>query len=419
MLLTYIHDVWLGRLSPSKVYRDLRLPRRRFEPAVMLSKALASGNLKGFLQHLAPRVPQYQALVGALAEYRMIAANGGWIRLGRHPTPAQVATRLAVEDAAFAQLNRPSAPALVGAMRRFQARHGLKPDGIFGPQTKQALNVPVQVRIDEIKANLERWRWLPRHLPERYVVVNVAAQRAAVIEQGRTISASKVVLGRNLTGDRTPILVTKARAIIANPVWTIPDDIAIASFLPRLRNDPSYLTSRHMVVVGGPRYTQIDWAKFKGRHSSYQIIQLPGPGNALGNLMFDMPNHFDVYLHGTSTPALFALADRARSHGCVRVEKIFKFAVLALEGSVRDPAQTLRGLLATGKTQRLVLLNGLPIYLLYWTAQVKAGGLVAFWPDRYDRDPRLLEMLTSQGQSVLGPMSPTGMAPGLGGTATR
>ncbi len=416
-LISYIHDVRLGRLSPSKVYRDIRLPHRYFPPAMELSKALASGNLKGFLRRLSPRTFQYHALVRALAGYRRIAADGGWRALGRHPTNAQTAARLAVEDPAFAQFSHPSASLLAEALRRFQARHGLEPDGVLGPQTKQALNVPVQVRIGEIKANLERWRWLPRRLPQRYVVVNVAAQRAAMIEHGRTTLESKVVIGRNLAGDTTPILVTEAHAIVANPVWTIPGDIASAVLLPRLKQDPSYLKSRHMELVGVPAHTQIDWAKFQNGQLPYQVIQLPGPGNALGNLMFDMPNHFDVYLHGTSSPALFDLANRARSHGCVRVQKISQFADLALEGSVMDPAQTLRGLLATGKTHRLVLAHALPIYLLYWTAEVEAGGLVAFWPDRYDRDPPLLDMLTPRSRSVWGPTAPSSLAPGRVGTA--
>ena len=416
-LLTYIHDVRLGRLSPSKVYRDLKLPRRHFEPTIALTKALAEGDLKGFLQRLSPREAQYQALVRALARYRRIAANGGWRTLGEHPLRAQLAARLALEDPALARLGHPSATALAESLRRFQARHGLKPDAVLGPQTEQALNVPVQERIDEIKANLERWRWLPRHLPDRYILVNVPAQSAALIEHGRTKLMSKVVIGRNQAGDTTPILLTDADAIVANPAWTVPGDIAIAGLLPHLRRDPNYLRSRHMVLLGAPPNMRIDWAKFSGKHLPYQIIQLPGPGNALGNIMFDMPNHFDVYLHGTSDPALFDLANRARSHGCVRVQRILAFADLALEGAVNDPARTLGAALATGKTQRLMLTHALPIYLLYWTAQVEGGHTVAFWPDRYNRDPPLLAMLASPLKSAMVRNAPSSPAPGRQQTA--
>ena len=418
-LLAYIHDLRLGRLVPSKVYRDLELPPRHFEPAAALTKALAAGDLNGFLKHLSPREAQYQALVRALARYRRIAANGGWPALGEDPLHAQLAVRLALEDPALARLRHPSAAALAEALRRFQARHGLKPDGVFGPQTVQALNVPVEKRIGEIEANLERWRWLPRHLPDRYILVNVPAQRAALLENGRIKLMSKVVIGRDRAGDTTPILLTNADAIIANPVWTIPDDIAIAGLLPHLRRDPNYLRSRHMVLVGAPPNMPIDWAEFRGKQLPYQIIQLPGPGNALGNIMFDMPNRFDVYLHGTSDAALFDLANRARSHGCVRVQKIFEFAYLALEGTANNQAQTLRAALASGKTQRLTLSHALPLYLLYWTAQVEAGGAVAFWPDRYDRDRPLLAMLAPGRKLASVPNEPSSPGPGRREAAMR
>jgi murein L,D-transpeptidase YcbB/YkuD len=417
LLLAYVHDVRQGRLSPPAVYRDLRLPRRHFQPALALIKALARSDLKGFLRRLPPRAAQYQALVRALAHYRKIAAAGGWITLGEHPSHAQLAARLALEDPTLARLSHPSGSALAEALRRFQARHGLKPDAVLGVQTKQALNVPVQERISEIKANLERWRWLPRHFPDRYILVNVPSQRAALIEHGRTKLLSKVVIGRNQKGDTTPILLTDSDAIVANPVWTIPNDIATSGILPYLRRDPNYLKSRHMVLAGAPPHTRVDWAKIRAMHLPYQIIQLPGPGNALGNIMFDMPNHFDVYLHGTSDPVLFDLANRARSHGCVRVQKISELADLALEGSVSDPAQALRLALATGKTQRLLLAHPLPIYLLYWTAQVEADGMVAFWPDRYDRDPALLALLEPPSRLVIGPKAPPTWF--LGGPRTR
>ncbi|MDE2463063.1 MAG: L,D-transpeptidase family protein [Alphaproteobacteria bacterium] len=418
-LLAYMHDVRLGRLQPSQVYQDIRLPSRQFDPAAALARALATKDLKNFLKGLPPPAPQYRELVDALARYRRIEAKGGWQRLGPHPSRAQLAARLGFEDAAFAVLHHPSAGAVASALRRFQARHGLKPDGVFGPRTRQALNVTARQRIGEIKANLERWRWLPRHFPERYIVANVPAQRVALIVDGRTELQSKVVIGLKLADDTTPILLTKADAVIANPPWDIPDDIAIQGLLPHLRRDPNYLRARHMVLVGAPPHTRIDWANFTGSRLPYQIRQLPGPHNVLGNIMLNMPNHFDVYLHGTSDPRLFGLSDRARSHGCVRVQKIGKLAELALEGSVTDPAQALRAAIATGQTQRLALLRPLAVYLLYWTAQVEHDGEVAFWPDRYDRDPPLLAKLEPPATAVALHLLPGAKGARMGGGTRR
>lgn len=395
-LLHYANDVRVGRTDPKAVYSDAVLPAQSFDAAAVLKAALENGRLEAFLADLPPRNPQYRALASALARYRAIAAKGGWPRLPRDPAPQKLAKRLALEDARLAKDAHPSAADIKSALKRFQVRHGLPETGNMNSETLKALDVPVSSRIAEITANMERWRWLPREMGDRYILVDVPNQSVEFVDDGKAILHSRAIIGQD-GANRTPILLTLANAIIVNPPWDIPDDIAAKAILPHLRKDPTYLTKRNMVLVDAPdddpAGTQINWQEVKGNKLPYQIREQPGPHNVLGSMMLDMPNAFDVYLHGTSNEAMFALKDRERSHGCVRVEKIEKLGELALAGSVDNPKDALKQDIAAGETQRVALSRPILVYMLYWTAYVDNDGAVEFRPDRYDRDQPLIARL--------------------------
>lgn len=395
-LLAYAHDVRLGRLAPDAVFHDVKLPARHFDAVAALTAALDDHHFDAFMDSLPPPEAQYQRLVKALAHYRSVEARGGWKHLSaRTATRARLARRLADEDPALAKLAHPSDDEVKYALRRFQARHGLKPDGKVGQATLDALNVPVGARVKTIIADLERWRWMPREIPSTYIRVNVPDQSVAFIRNGKVILTSKAVIGRR--DNTTPILITHVKAVIANPYWDIPDDISAKALVPRLRRNARYLKTRDMVLVNGPPGdpygTKVDWRKVTGDVLPYQIRELPGPKNALGKVMLDMPNVFYVYLHDTPAKNLFTLSDRERSHGCVRVEKIDQLAALVLAGSDADPKAALKTAFASGKTQRLALAKPLPVFMDYWTATAHANGTVDFRPDLYRRDKILVARL--------------------------
>lgn len=398
-LLRYAHDVRTGRVVPKTVYDDAQMPAQNFDAAAELESALENERLDKFLAALPPQHPQYRALVGALARYQAIAAKGGWPQLSAQTAPQKLAKRLALEDAKLAKTAHPTAADIKAALERFQARHGLPEDGALDGETLKALNVPVSSRITQIAANMERWRWLPRQVEERYIQVDVPEQSVDFIDNGKSRLHSRAIIGRD-GENRTPILRTTANAIVVNPPWDIPDDIAAKAILPHLRKDPNYLATRNMVLVDAPQDdptgTQINWKDVKGDHLPYQIREQPGPHNVLGALMLDMPNDFDVYLHGTSNAATFNLKDRERSHGCVRVEKVVDLAALALQDSISDPQDTLAQNISSGQTQRVPLDQPIPVYMVYWTAHIGKDGAVEFRPDRYDRDPPLVARLTKR-----------------------
>jgi murein L,D-transpeptidase YcbB/YkuD len=403
-LLHYASDLRTGRVKPRDVYRDVNLPPPDFDPTAALSVALKQDSLASFLTDLAPVHPGYSYLVQALAHYRAIVAKGGWPVVpgskgfaldGSDKRLAILASRLAFEDPVLAADPAPSADAIHDALLRFERRNGLPQDDNVGPDVLKVLNVPATYRVQQIIANMERWRWMPRFLESRYVEVDVPDQSVSYIDSGSALLYSRVVIGKPSTP--TPILRTTVEAVIANPFWRIPDDIAARKLLPKLRDKPDYLRTRNMVLAGGPANdphgTKINWRHVRVTNLRYQIEQSPGPDNALGTILFEMPNDFDVYLHDTPEKNLLSLDMREKSNGCVRVEKIAGLASLVLSGGKDDADSDLADAVASGKTQRIPLENTLAVYMLYWTVIAESDGTVHFRPDRYDRDRRLIAKL--------------------------
>jgi L,D-transpeptidase YcbB len=418
-VLRYARDVRVGRVGRDQVYNDVELPPATFDPAAALAQSLDANTLPKFLADLPPPDPEYGRLAAALAHYRAIAAKGGWPKI-EGPTPIRPETtdkrigvlivRLSNEDPVLAAIAKPSASDLRDAIKRFQARNGIEAVGLVGPQTLAALDVSATERADTLAANMERWRWLPRSLEDRYVAVDVPDQSVDFVRGGKVVLHSKVIIGRK--DSPTPIARAIIGAIVVNPPWDIPGDIAARALLPRLRRDRNYLAEHNMVVMDGPPHDPygrtIAWKKIVPAEFPYAIRQLPGPNTALGVLMLDSPNDFDVYLHDTPNKKRFVEDDREISNGCVRVQEIFPLASLVLTG---DPANGLAPLekdVKTGKTQRVALDRPLPVYFLYWTAVAGADGAVEFRPDLYGRDRPLIDALNGDlsGAAIHRPQPP-------------
>jgi murein L,D-transpeptidase YcbB/YkuD len=281
--------------------------------------------------------------------------------------------RLAAEGfLAAGNTNSPLKPAIA----LFQTRHGLDSDGRIGDRTLQALNVPVSAKVDQIVANMERWRWLGPFEPF-YLIVNVPDARLAVYRDGAVILRSKLVLGKPATP--TPIFRALVTTVTVNPPWDVPVSIVRKEVLPKLRRNPDYLDQQHMVRLpnGG-------------------IRQLPGPENSLGRLKLEMPNQFDSYLHDTPQRSLFARSARFFSHGCMRVEQIVPLASILLTGSPTEAEPMLQALISQGTTEHLAVPGRPPVYVLYWTAVADEDGGTTFLPDTYGRDARLLAVLRNR-----------------------
>ena len=394
-----------GRLDLRSVLPEWQPRSRNENHTVLLEAALASGDIRTALQRLLPNAAGYLALKNALRHHRQLASQGGWPaipagnRMEQGDNGGRVALlrqRLAVSgDLAPEQaVGDNFDTALQGAVRRFQARHGLEKDGVIGEKTLAALNMPVDMRIRQLAANLERWRWLPEDLGRRHIMVNIAGFSLTVVEKQRKVMEMSVIAGRP---DRpTPIFSSTIAYLVLNPYWEVPHDIAVKDLLPKVRQDRTYLQRLGIRVlpVNGANdtaldSTRIDWQRLDASRFRYRLRQDPGPTNFLGRIKFIFPNPYSVYLHDTPARELFKQESRAFSSGCVRVEKPLDLAALLLRDTPLGTEQALISAL-TGGTRTVHLPTPMPIHLLYWTAWVDDQGASHFRPDLYGHD-RLIE----------------------------
>ncbi|HEX6840219.1 MAG TPA: L,D-transpeptidase family protein [Stellaceae bacterium] len=383
--LRYATALARGRVESHELESDWAFGAPAFDPGATLDRALA-GDVGAVLAGLAPVEPGYRQLQDALARYRRIAAGGGWrhvpdtakLKLYDHgPAVTALRRRLAAEGYLAADALAGGFDAAVEqAVRRFQAQHGVAADGAVGSDTFRALNVSATARVEQIRANLERWRELPRTWPKTRIEVNVPAATLTVIEKGEPRLVMRAIVGAE--DHPTPVMRAHMSAVLFNPSWTIPASIVKNEILPKAKRDAKYLERNHYVYRGAV------------------LQQLPGAGNALGRVKFEMPNIYDVYLHDTPSHPLFKRVSRSLSHGCVRLENPRELALYLLSGRSGWAEEDIDRVIAAGQTERVPLPHSLPVYLLYWTAFVDAEGAVEFRDDVYARDQRLTTALAAR-----------------------
>ena len=406
-----LDDLLTGRVDPRSVERGWHIATNRSVAAERILSsvaALRSGKaIDAVLAELRPDYGVYSPLVQGLARYRTIAGKGGWSRL-----PEMGVLRVGDSSAAIGMLRTRLAAEgylssanggdlfeneLAESIAAFQRRHGLTVDSVLGPRTRKALNVPVERRIEQIDANLERLRWLPADLGSRFVVVNIPAFSLYGYVGGDRVLTMRVVVGDELVSRRTPIFADTLEYVEFGPYWNVPRSIAVNEILPKVRRDRGYLARNGFQILRGwgdnapavdPR-TLSDAALFSTR---YRVRQLPGPNNALGRVKFMFPNDYNIYLHDTPSKLLFDEADRAHSHGCVRVADPPALAEFVLHDRADWPADRIRTALDAGRRVQVTVRPAIPVYLVYLTAFVRDGE-VAFRDDIYSRDDPLIRAL--------------------------
>lgn len=387
--LDHARAVHAGRLDAADFQRDWAMRPAAYDPLPGFRDAVSRDRLEAWIASLPPPYSGYDRLVAGLARYRSIAAAGGWSELAAGPgltfgsTGPRVTAlrnRLAIEDPEVTGTGDRFDPALVAALRRAQRRYGLNPAGVFGAQTLAALNVPVDARIRQIKANLERWRWLPPELAKDRVQVNIAAAVLTLFDGDVPVMSMKAVTGR--PGDETPMLASSIHSIVFNPPWNVPAGIADRELWPKERANPGYLKRNGFRVIDTG-----DGAK---------RLQQSSERSALGKFKFDFANPFAVYLHDTPAQAGFARFDRLASHGCVRLEKPAELARQLMRSTPEWPAATIDATVAEGKSVRAKLAEPVAVYLLYWTAFAGANGQVGFRDDPYRWDGALAAKIAAR-----------------------
>jgi len=401
MFMRYATHLLQGRVDPSEVDSHWFGRQRQVDLPDLLARALDSGEVADALRSVLPRHAQYAALKKELARYRDIAAHGGWpvvpasarLRKGsRGPEAAALRVRLAAEGDLARAGGDVFDDAVEQALRRFEKRYGLSEDGALGPEDVAAMNVRAEDRAAQIELNLERWRWLPEELGDRYILVNVPTFQLEAIEQGKVALAMRIVAGK-ADETPTPIFSDDMTEVVFSPYWNVPTSILRKETIPAVLRDPGYLDRNELEVVHAGHVVSASGVDWSDPDLNVQIRQRPGAKNSLGLVKFLFPNKFDVYLHDTPAGSLFAKLERDFSHGCVRVEKPVDLARWVLRDQPEWTAPRIDAAMHAGREQHVALERRIPVYIVYATAWVDEEGRLNFRDDLYGHDARQRAML--------------------------
>ena len=406
--LTYGSHLLAGQVNPETFDPEWIANRRGADMAMILQNALNSGKIYESLRSLWPKHEGYLRLYETFNQYRSLLESG--VRFSRLPDGpkmelgnrsdrvAMLRSRLAdepeLQDGFLAGETDLFDKNLKMAVIDFQSRHGLEMDGIVGRQTLAALNTSLEEKVDRIRLNLERWRWLPEDLGYRSIQVNIADFRLKVVEDEQTVLEMKIIVGKDYR--KTPVFSDRISYMVLNPSWNVPRSIAVNDKLPLIRKNPGYLVQQKMRVYSSWKADareinpyDINWSNVTKSNFNYRLRQEPGPNNALGRIKFMFPNRFNVYLHDTPSRELFNRTSRTFSSGCIRIQKPEELALYLLKDDPRWNPEKFRKTLDNMKEQSIRLLSPVPVHLLYWTVFVDDDGVVQFRNDIYERDEQL------------------------------
>ncbi|RXK85066.1 peptidoglycan-binding protein [Chlorobaculum sp. 24CR] len=424
-VFTLMSNLRAGKIDPGSLDPNWNIaahkPGANYDQTLMA--AVMGSEFPEMIAELRHLSPEYARLRKALARYRKIADNGGWQPVYQGPNiekVGQVDRRMPLirqrlilsgdysgdepsisDPASPADSLAINAPAdkvytqeLYDAMRAFQARHGLSVDGIIGIATLNAMNYPAPLRVDQIRANLERTRWYDGILGSTYVMVNIPAFSVKYVRDNAVQWKSRVIVGK--PDLQTPVFAAQIQSIIFNPHWVIPSGILVKESIPAIRKNIGYLSKNQLTVVdnkGKPvDPSSVNWSQYSNGGFPYRLVQASGDDGSLGRIKFNMPNRFTVYMHDTPTKPLFERSYRAYSHGCVRVDRPFELAEELMRDSEKWSLSKIEAAIGTGKTRTIPLSVKVPVYFFYQTAFVD-GDKINFRDDIYKRDKELLNAL--------------------------
>lgn len=372
-------------------------------------------NITAAIDHARPKSPAYRQLRSAYKIWHHQYRDVTWPNVPPGPL-----LRPGKEDARVSILRKRLAPLLYGVnqqnlgdsdsnahydimlvemVKNFQARHHLRVDGVVGPETLDALNLSQNFREEQLQINLERMRWLEQEFSPTLLLVDIAGAQATYKRDGQIVWQGKVQVGT--ARRQTPSLSSSVNYLTFSPTWTVPPTIYRQDKLPEIRRDITYLADNRIRVLDRDgrelNPASIDWQN----PGPIKLRQDPGPGNALGLVVFRFPNPFTVFLHDTPSQSLFASHRRTYSSGCVRVEGAKQLADELFAGASQETHNAIIDALIKEQTRNIPLPASVPILMDYWTAEALEDGRLEFRPDVYQRDNKLMAALKAEQRKII------------------
>ncbi len=400
--LLYAHHLFNGRINPNDLGGTWHNDAKHAE----LAQYMSGKSVSQVLSMVQPNVPEYRELQEKLVTYRSIAENGGWptlppsslLKQGDEGQDVYILRRRLDKTGDLGRSLAKSSgnsyyfdSELAEAVRNFQKRHGIKPDGIVSQETVREMNRPVQERIEQIKVNLERIRWMPRELGSDYVLINVPGFLLSYVRGGRLQEKMKVIVGNSFSA--TPIVHADMSYIMFSPSWNVPGPVFIRQLMPEVREDPDYLKKNgyelYASVADLGKKTldpaQVNWDNFVEDYPHFKVVQKPGPGNEQGRVKFVMPNNYNIFLSDAASPSMFEETKRDFNYRCISVEKPVELAEMLLS-SRKWREDDIKKSMSQEVPVKASLPRKIPVYITYRTCWVDEEGTLNFRADIYGFD---------------------------------
>ncbi len=405
----YASDVINGRLSADKRERVWVKENDKIDLKTLLTKVIRENDIDQ-LDNPVSRLPEYKYLKTMLARYREIEEKGSWpvlesnvaLEMGDSGKEVEILhKRLEGEPGKLADFGEKDRQIfdreLQKAIFNFQKRYGLVLTGKVDKDTRKALKLSSGEIVDKIIINLERLRHLNQDPRGTYVIVNIPEFKLEFIEKGERMWEEKVIVGT--LKRKTPVFSTRITGLLFNPRWYIPHSIAVKDFLPRLKEDLSYLEKKNIRIYEENNGSfqeispeSVDWEKIDKDNFDYYLWQDSGPGNALGKVIFRSPNEKHIYIHDTSKKYLFNYHVRTHSSGCVRVQNALKIAEYFVENYTGNSREDMEEVLAEGKEEQFILEKNIPLHFVYLTARANKEKEIRFSEDIYGKDAEMKKL---------------------------
>jgi len=412
--IRYISGLHIGKVNPKHFAFAIDDESKKYDLPQFLEDHVAGGSdVAGALAQVEPPYPGYLRTIRSLQTYTELARKDDGEQLpplknaiapgDTYAGVPRLTRLLRLLGDLKAAVNVEADPrfyrgALVDAVKNFQRRHGRDPSGQIDALTLADLNVPLSRRVRQMQLTLERWRWLPDTYAKAPIVVNIPEFRLRAYDRDFNVRVTMKVVVGNSYGHDTPVFSDTMEYVTFRPYWAVPYSITRAELIPHILRDPDYLAKKgfevvdsHLNVASRGSVTSEDLDQL--RAGKLSIRQRPGPTNALGLVVFVFPNSYDVFMHDTPAPELFAQSRRDFSHGCVRLERPADLAAWVLRDNPGWNPDRIRSAMNGGATQQVDLAHPIPVLILYATVIVSEDGTVYFYDDIYGHDAALEQVL--------------------------